>query len=122
LFWNNPEAFDGAVALASNGPTEQGIRLDLAALPAWATRVTVAAAIDGQTTFGEIGAIEVAASPGEQGASRVQATLDAATSERTLSLVEVYRRGDVWRLRAVGQGWDSDLATLAREFGMDVEE
>ncbi len=122
VFWNNPEAFDGAVALTSNGPTEQGIRFDVAALPEWATRVTVAAAIDGQVTFGDIGAVEVAASPGEQGACLVQATLDAATSERTLSLVEVYRRGEVWRLRAVGQGWDSDLATLAREFGVDVEQ
>lgn len=49
-----------------------------------------------------------------------QATLDAATTERTLLLAEVYRRGPGWRVRAVGQGYDHQLASLARGFGVDI--
>ncbi|WP_433664254.1 TerD family protein [Nocardia sp. CA-128927] len=52
----------------------------------------------------------------------MRSTLDAATEERTLLLAEIYLRGDVWRLRAVGQGYTTDLATLARGYGVDVDE
>ncbi|CAM5457614.1 hypothetical protein SALBM217S_05200 [Streptomyces griseoloalbus] len=49
-----------------------------------------------------------------------RATLDAATTERnTLLLAEIYRRGPLWRLRAVGQGYDHGLDVLARD-GWDV--
>ncbi|MFG3619893.1 TerD family protein [Nocardia sp. NPDC047654] len=51
-----------------------------------------------------------------------RATLDAAAEERTLVLAEMYLRGDVWRLRAVGQAYPTDLATLARHYGVDVAE
>jgi DNA polymerase-3 subunit epsilon len=84
--------------------------------------VVVAAAIDGHATFGELGAVEIAAGPGRQARPLAQATLDAATTERTMLLAEVYRRGPSWRLRAVGQGYESGLADLARGFGVDVAD
>lgn len=37
-------------------------------------------------------------------------------------LAEIYRRGPVWRLRAIGQGYDHGLAELARGYGVDVAE
>lgn len=37
-------------------------------------------------------------------------------------LAEVYRRGPVWRLRAVGQGYDHGLEVLARTYGVDVAD
>ena len=51
-----------------------------------------------------------------------QATLDAATTERTLLLAEFYRRNAGWRLRILGLGYDHGLATLARDYGVDVED
>ena len=41
---------------------------------------------------------------------------------RNDALAEVYRRGGVWRLRAVGQGYHSGLASLATSFGVSVED
>lgn len=35
-------------------------------------------------------------------------------------LAEIYRRGHVWRFRAVGQGYDHGLAGLARDYGVDI--
>ncbi|GAA0914115.1 TerD family protein [Virgisporangium aurantiacum] len=35
---------------------------------------------------------------------------------------ELYRRGDVWKFRAVGQGWASGLAGLATDYGISVED
>ncbi|CAM5525508.1 hypothetical protein STANM337S_04088 [Streptomyces tanashiensis] len=59
--------------------------------------------------------------PGVDAPATAQATLDAATSERTLLLAEIYRRGPRWRFRAVGQGYDHGLEILVRGYGVDVE-
>jgi DNA polymerase-3 subunit epsilon len=96
------------------------VTVDLAALPTAARKVVIAAAIDGTTAFGTVGAIEITIAPGTSDSPLAQATLDAATTERTLLLAELYRRGPLWRVRAVGQGYDHRLATLARGFGVDV--
>ncbi|MER5883995.1 TerD family protein [Streptomyces sp. NPDC001941] len=122
VFYGAPENPGGTVRLLTDGPAEQSIALDLASLPPASRRVVVAAAIDGDVTFGEVGAVQVAAAPGAGAAVLARATLDAATTERTLLLAEVYRRGPVWRFRAVGQGYEDSLATLARGYGVDVAD
>ena len=40
----------------------------------------------------------------------------AATTETALVGAEIDRRQGVWRLRAIGQGYDDGLAGLARDF------
>ncbi|GAB2789401.1 CAP domain-containing protein [Streptomyces chlorus] len=40
--------------------------------------------------------------------------------ESVLLLAEIYRRGEGWKLRALGQGYADGLAGLARDFGVDV--
>ena len=121
IFYSAPESFDGAGRLSTDGPTEQSVELDLAVLPAAARKAVVAAAIDGAATFGEVGAIEISVARGSSASPVAQATLDAATTERTLLLGEFYRRGASWRFRAVGQGYDHGLNTLAGGYGVGIE-
>ncbi|MEE1813738.1 TerD family protein [Streptomyces sp. SP18ES09] len=121
VFYGAPESPEGAVRLLCDGPTEQSVAVDLAALPPSVRRIAIAAAIDGAATFGDIGAVRVTLAPGIDAPATVQATLDAATSERTLLLAEIYRRGPRWRFRAVGQGYDHGLEALVRGYGVDVE-
>ncbi|MHC0429685.1 TerD family protein [Streptomyces sp. O3] len=120
VFYSAPESPDGAIRLLCDGPTEQTIAVDLAALPPAAHRIAIAAAIDGTAAFGDIGAVQMTLAPGVDAPATAQATLDAATSERTLLLAEIYRRGPRWRFRAVGQGYDHGLETLVRGYGVDV--
>ncbi len=120
VFYGAPENPAGTVRLLTGGPAEQTIALDLASLPPATRKVVVAAAVDGAATFGTVGAIQIGAAPGSSGAPVARATLDAATTERTLLLAEIYRRGPLWRLRAVGQGYDHGLDALARGYGVDV--
>lgn len=122
IFYGAPESPAGTVRLLTGGPAEQTIALDLASLPPATRKVVVAAAIDGAATFGTVGAIQIGAAPGSSGAPLARATLDAATTERTMLLAEIYRRGPVWRLRAVGQGYDHGLDALARGYGVDIAE
>ncbi|WP_406275279.1 TerD family protein [Nocardia sp. NBC_00881] len=50
------------------------------------------------------------------------APLRAVTEKRALVLAEIYLPGDRWRLRAVGHGYPTDPARLARDYGVEVEE
>lgn len=119
VFYNQPTG-DGAW-LTADGPSEQTVELSVEQLPQQCARVVVAAAIDGDSiTFGTVGAIEIEVSAGSESGVVARATLDAATEERALILVEVYRRGEAWRLRVVGQGYPYGLAELARSYGVDV--
>ncbi|MEV7196637.1 TerD family protein [Streptomyces sp. NPDC093510] len=94
--------------------------IDLASLPPASRKVVIAAAIDGHVTFGDVGAVQVATAADESATALARTTMDAATSERALLLAEIYRRGSVWRFRAVGQGYDHGLADLARGYGVDI--
>lgn len=120
VFYGAPESPGGTVRLLTDGPTEQSLVLTLSALPPGVHKVVIAAAIDGDPNFGDVGAIQVTTGPGDGAAPLAQSALDAATTERTLLLAEVYRRGPLWRFRAVGQGYDRDLTRLARAYGVDI--
>ncbi|GAB2938739.1 hypothetical protein GCM10027028_44540 [Streptomyces sundarbansensis] len=122
VFYGAPEHPDGTVRLATDGPTEQAVSVAVERLPLEVTSVVVAAAIDGDVTFSDVGAVEVVVTRGIGEAPTHRATLDAATTERTMILAEIYRRGEGWRLRAVGQGYDHALADFARSYGVDVAE
>ncbi|WP_433547624.1 TerD family protein [Streptomyces sp. CA-294286] len=122
VFYGAPENPAGTVRLLTDGPAEQTVTIDLAALPPAALRVVVAAAVDGEGTFGDVGPLQVAASWGNVDAPLARGTLDAATTERTLLLAEFYRRAGLWRFRAVGQGYDHGLEALARGYGVDVAD
>ncbi|MGW9497837.1 TerD family protein [Streptomyces prasinus] len=122
IFYGAPESPAGTARLLTGGPAEQTIALDLAALPPATRKIVVAAAVDGAATFGTVGAIQIGAAPGSSGAPLARATLDAATTERTMLLAEIYRRGPVWRLRTVGQGYDHGLDALARGYGVTIAD
>ncbi|GAA1888056.1 hypothetical protein GCM10009736_65330 [Actinomadura bangladeshensis] len=122
VFYGAAESPDGTVRLAADGPTEQAITIDLDSLPDAVRKVTIAAAIDGTVTFGELGPVELVTGPGTAEQAFAQATLDAGTTERTMLLAEIYRRGPRWRFRVVGQGHDFGLAELARGFGVDIAD
>ncbi|MFE2674471.1 exonuclease domain-containing protein, partial [Streptomyces hygroscopicus] len=73
VFYGAPENPGGTVRLLGDGPTEQTVSIDLAALPPSSRKVVFAAAIDGAPTFGDVGAIHVTAGPGTSAAPLVQA-------------------------------------------------
>ncbi|MDJ0396040.1 TerD family protein [Rhodococcus sp. G-MC3] len=120
VFYNAPSTSDGAVALTIDGDSEQGIRIDLSVIPHDCSRIVVAAAIEGDRTFGDIGAVSIALDGSES--SIATSVLDAATTERTLLLAEIYRRGPGWRFRAIGQGYDDGLGELAVRYGVEVDD
>lgn len=120
-FYNQPNHPSGAVELDLDARSEALATIRLDSLQAERRRITVAAAIDGEATFGDVGPIELVLRD-RDGAVVARSTLDAATEERSMLLANVYTRNDVWRFRAVGQGYPEGLAHLAVLHGVDVED
>ena len=56
------------------------------------------------------------------GESRVRFDVPDAGPETAMVLGELYLRGEQWKFRAVGQGWDTGLAGLATDYGIEVAD
>ncbi|MFE0676926.1 CAP domain-containing protein [Streptomyces sp. NPDC058867] len=102
-----------------NGDT---LTVDPARLRAGATRVTVVVSpADPGTALGALPAPALQVTgPGGRPVARF--VPQRPRQETVLLLVELYRRGGGWKLRALGQGYADGLAGLARDFGVDVAE
>ncbi|WP_406359352.1 VWA domain-containing protein [Streptomyces sp. NBC_00715] len=114
VFYNHPVQ-DG-VTIAGTSVTA-----DLARVPVAVDRVVVAVSADPL----QPGAVFTRAphlSVGQEGAPALSFTAPDFTSGETVVVVaELYRRGNAWKVRAVGQGYATGLAGLATDYGVDVE-
>ncbi|MEV6959957.1 CAP domain-containing protein [Streptomyces sp. NPDC051207] len=115
VFYNQPSA----PGIALRGDT---LRVDPAGLRAGATRVTVAVSPAEPGT--PLSALPPPAPQVTDAQGRPVARFAAPRpgEETVLLLAELYRRGDRWKLRALGQGYADGLAGLARDFGVDVTD
>ncbi|MFF5478109.1 TerD family protein [Streptomyces sp. NPDC012935] len=124
-FYNNPVAADGSVQLLGKTPTEDGnedrICFDLTAVPPEVDRIVVAASRYGEARFGELDALRVRLADAA-GESLLRFAIDDAGEVSAIIFGEVYRRGEEWKFRAVGQGYDTGLAGLATDFGVDIDD
>ncbi|MFH9068366.1 TerD family protein [Streptomyces alboflavus] len=131
VFYNNLKSPDGSVEHTGDNLTGQGegddeiIKVDLAAVPADITKITFPVSIHDaesrQQSFGQVrGAfIRVVNQADQQEIARYDLTEDAST-ETAMVFGELYRNGEEWKFRAVGQGYASGLAGIAKDFGVTV--
>lgn len=124
-FYNNPVASDGSVQLLGKTPTGSGnkdrIGFDLTAIPDGIDRIVVSASRYGGARFGELDDLQLTLADGS-GESLLRFAIEDAGPVSAFIFGELYRRGGEWKLRAVGQGYDSGLAGLATDFGVDIED
>ncbi|RKN44967.1 TerD family protein [Streptomyces hoynatensis] len=126
VFFNQREHPSGAVRhLGKSGgeagaPTSDWLWADLAGVEAAVDRIVVAASADGGT-FGQIPGLAVRVGTVD-GVQVARFAIGDATTETAFLFGEFYRRGGGWKFRAIGQGYDSGLAGLARDFGVAVDE
>jgi tellurium resistance protein TerD len=131
VFFNNLKSPDGSVEHTGDNLTGEGagddeqVRVNLAGLPAEAARVVFPVSIyagdtSGQT-FGQVrnAFIRVVNQSDNSELARYDLSEDAST-ETAMVFGEIYRNGADWKFRAVGQGYASGLAGIARDFGVNV--
>jgi stress response protein SCP2 len=125
IFYNQPVAESGAVrhrAADADGP--ERVEVDPGALPEDVDRVVLVGSCDPDDrtrTFRDVKDLVVRAV--QEGAEPIRFCPPALVDgERAVLLLEIYRRGPAWKLRAIGQGYSEGLAGLATDFGVQVEE
>ncbi|MFB7515305.1 TerD family protein [Streptomyces sp. NPDC056144] len=129
VFYNQPRHPSGCVRRLSKKRVGDGltdtVEADLGNLEASVDRVIVAASSDGGT-FRSVSDLRILLYDATAGPEREPLALfdvTAETGEETAVICgELYRRGDAWKFRAVGQGYPTGLVGLATDFGISVDE
>ncbi|MEB8342347.1 TerD family protein [Streptomyces endophyticus] len=125
VFYNQPAHASGAVRhegrSTSGGAVTDTLFVDLARVEPAIERVVLAASADGGA-FGQVPGLYVRVVDAADGTELARYESADATVETAFVLGELYRRQGAWKFRAVGQGYDSGLAGLARDYGITVDE
>ncbi|WP_131748255.1 TerD family protein [Frankia sp. Cppng1_Ct_nod] len=131
IFFNNLKSPDGAIEHQGDNLTGEGegddeaINVSLAGLPTEIDKVVFPVSIydadSRQQNFGQVRNAFIRIVNGAGGAeiARYDLTEDAST-ETAMVFGEVYRHGSEWKFRAVGQGYATGLAGIARDYGVNV--
>ncbi|MFJ1924136.1 MULTISPECIES: TerD family protein [unclassified Streptomyces] len=128
VFYNQPRHPSGLVRRLPKRSLATGltdtIEADLGALDPSVDQVVIAASSDGasfeQVRDLSIMLFDAAAAGGEPLA--VFEIRPETGAETAIICGELYRRGDGWKFRAVGQGYPTGLVGLATAFGISVDE
>ncbi|WP_282698175.1 TerD family protein [Streptomyces sp. CC208A] len=129
VFYNQPRHPSGLVRRLPKKRVAEGltdtVEADLGGLDASVDRVVLAASSDGGT-FRAVTDLRIVLYDATAGPEREPLALfdvTAETGEETAVICgELYRRGEGWKFRAVGQGYPTGLVGLATDFGISVDE
>ena len=131
VFFNNLKSPDGTIEHTGDNLTGEGggddeqIKVNLAGAPAELDKVVFPVSIyDADTrnqNFGQVrnAFIRIVNQADGKEIARYDLSEDAST-ETAMVFGELYRNGAEWKFRAVGQGYSSGLAGIARDFGVNV--
>ncbi len=131
VFFNNLTSPDGTVEHTGDNLTGEGegddeaIKLNLAGMAANVSKVVFPVSIydaeNRSQNFGQVNNafIRVVNGADQREIARFDLSEDAST-ETAMVFGEVYRHQSEWKFRAVGQGYASGLAGIARDYGVNV--
>ncbi|MFD0905694.1 TerD family protein [Actinomadura sediminis] len=131
VFFNNLKSPDGSVEHTGDNLTGEGegddeqIQVGLSTVPAEVSKIVFPVSIydadSRQQNFGQVrnAFIRVVNKADNSEIARYDLSEDAST-ETAMVFGELYRNGDEWKFRAVGQGYASGLSGIASDFGVNV--
>ncbi|MFF4183812.1 TerD family protein [Streptomyces sp. NPDC001691] len=128
VFYNQPRHPSGLVRRLPKKRIAEGltdtVEADLAALDRSVDRVLITASSDG-ATFRAVRDLRILLFDAAVSGAEPVALFDVKpeTGEETAIICgELYRRGEGWKFRAVGQGYPTGLVGLATEYGISVDD
>ncbi|MFC5644129.1 TerD family protein [Kitasatospora cinereorecta] len=121
VFFNAPNG-PGVTHRPASGGTPDAITVDTAAVPGDISKIVVTASLDDASATFAGTEPTATVRDADTGRELVTFTPPRLSRETALVVVEVYRRGSEWKVRAVGQGYANGLAGIATDFGVTVED
>ncbi len=121
-FFNQPATPCGGVSLSPPTGDSAGFAITLQKLPTTIHHLMITAAIDGSGTMSQLknGYVRFLSKGTEVARFDFKGTDFSA--ERALMLLDIYRKDNIWRISAVGQGFNGGLDALVKHFGGHVDE
>ncbi|GII99922.1 tellurium resistance protein TerD [Sediminihabitans luteus] len=128
VFFNQTVSSDLSVAAIEDalGSDAEQVEIELAAVPAQVTRVVVVLYVNEgspkRRTLGQLRQCTVRVLDGSTN-TQVVASENLATafeSETAVVLGEIYRHGEHWKFKVVGQGYSSGLVGVAQQYGLPL--
>ena len=104
---------------------DEAIKIDLSKVPADVHRIAICVTIHDaegrRQNFGMVSNafVRVVNANGDKEVARYDLAEDAST-ETAMIFAEIYRNGEEWKFKAIGQGFAGGLGPLARNFGVSV--
>ncbi len=131
IFYNNLRSPEGTIEHTGDNLTGEGdgddeiINVDLAATPPTITNIFFPVSIhDAQArgqSFGQIRNAYIRVTDAISGVELARYDLsEDASTETAMVFGELYRHNNEWKFRAVGQGYASGLAGIARDYGVNL--
>lgn len=131
IFFNQKTSADGSVNHMGDNLTGEGdgddevVKVNLEGVPADVAKISVAVTIHEADTrrqnFGMVSGAFVRVLDDATGTEIVRYDLsEDFSTETALIFGEVYRNGAEWKFRAVGQGFQGGLPSLAKNFGVNI--
>ena len=131
VFFNNLTSPDGSIEHTGDNTTGEGegddevIKVNLSAVPPEVDSIVFPVSIydaDSRSqSFGQVrnAFIRVVDQSNNNEIARYDLSEDAST-ETAMVFGELYRNGDEWKFRAIGQGYASGLRGIALDYGVNV--
>ncbi|PYE50001.1 TerD family protein [Deinococcus yavapaiensis] len=120
IFFNQPSSPENALRMQSGARNEKIFSVDLSRVPAHIRRMTLASTVD-DGAFAAIDHAEVTVSSADGPLLTYRVTGRDFQQQKAIMLLDVYFK-DVWRVAAVGQGFNGGLAALVKHFGGEVAD
>lgn len=119
IFFNQP-AGPGVTYRHGQGKGDM-VDVHTGMVPGPVDKVVITASLDarGPATFREAGSLVATI---QSASETVTFPVSGLSTETAVVCVEIYRRGDAWKIRAVGQGYDNGLAGIASAFGVNIDD
>ncbi|MFD6170429.1 TerD family protein [Streptomyces coeruleorubidus] len=128
VFYNQPRHPSGKVWRLGKKRVAEGltdtIQTDLAGVESGVSRILLVASADG-VTFDHVRALRILLYDAAGSGAEALAYFDVKpeTGEETALICgELYRRGEGWKFRALGEGYSNGLQGLATDYGISVDE
>lgn len=122
IFYNQPQSPCQSIKLIQNDASQVVFDVNLATLPLSIEHLVLTFTIDGNQVMSQLPTTPVKLN--QQSITVASFTLDGSLfhQEKAIMVLEVYKKDNIWRMSAVGQGFNGGLAALIHYFGGEVAE
>ena len=122
IFYNQPQSPCGSLKLSQNNGQQVSFDVNLATLNPQIERLVLTLTIDGHQTMAQLPAIAINLQSQQQTVASFPIDGSMFQQEQALMALELYKKDNIWRMNAVGQGFNGGLAALIKHFGGEVAE